>query len=275
MERRSFATESGTLAYWVEVAAGADAPWLVFLPGLTADHTLFDPQMAHFAGKARCFVWDAPAHGASRPWPLDFTMDDCARLLHEVLAAERARRPVLVGQSLGGYVAQAYIDLYPGEVAGLISIDSAPLKRVYYPTWEVKFLRHTKGMYRSIPWGLLKWWGSHGASSTPQGQDNMRSFMDGYTKDEYVELAAHGYRMLADAVEAGPRDGRRYHIDCPALLLCGRRDNAGDVRPFNRKWAAGEGLPLVWIPGAGHNSTVDAPDFVNDQIEAFVAALEA
>ena len=48
---------------------------------------------------------------------------------------------------------------------------------------------------------------------------------------------------------------------------------AGDVKPFNRKWAAGEGIPLVWVPGAGHNSNVDAPGFVNAQIEDFVASL--
>ena len=274
MERKTFTASDGTIVYWTDDTAGSDAPQLVFLPGLTADHTLFDAQMAYFAGKARCLVWDAPAHGESRPWPLNFTMDDYARFLHEILQAEGINRPVLVGQSLGGYISQAYIDLFPGEVSGFVSIDSAPLKRKYYPTWEVKFLRHTKGMYTSIPWELLKWWGSHGAATTPRGWDNMRSFMSGYTKREYVDLAAHGYKMLADAIEAGAHEGRRYDIDCPALLLCGEKDMAGDVRPFNRKWTAGEGIPLEWIPGAGHNSTVDAPDYVNALIEAFMEALK-
>ena len=34
--------------------------------------------------------------------------------------------------------------------------------------------------------------------------------------------------MLADAVEFG----RAYDIDCPALLLCGEKDRAGDVKVF-------------------------------------------
>ena len=59
----------------------------------------------------------------------------------------------------------------------------------------------------------------------------------------------------------------------PVLLLCGERDNAGDVRAFNRAWTAGEGIPLVWVPGAGHNANVDNPDFVNDQIARFLASL--
>lgn len=270
MCEKVFATKSGKVHYWVDKSAGQGASWLVFLPGLTADHTLFDAQMSYFSGKTNCLVWDAPAHGASRPYPLDFTMDDYARILRDILRAEGVEHPVLVGQSLGGYVSQAYIDLFPDEVAGFVSIDSAPLKRKYYPTWEVKFLRHTKGMYASIPWTLLKPWGTRGAATTEQGRANMRAFMDSYAKSEYVDLAAHGYRMLADAIED---DGRVYDIDCPALLLCGEKDHAGDVKPFNRKWAKGEDIPLVWVPGAGHNSNVDAPDFVNAQIEQFVQTL--
>ena len=269
MEGKTFETNSGTVRYWIDKSAGPASPWLVFLPGLTADHTLFDAQMEHFADMARCFVWDAPAHGLSRPYPLDFTMDDYARILHDILEAEGVRHPVLIGQSLGGYVAQAYLDLYPNQVAGFIAIDSAPLKRRYYPAWEVAALRHTKGMYLAIPWALLKPWGAHGAATTKRGRANMRSFMESYAKREYCELAAHGYRMLADAIEAE----RPYEIDCPALLLCGESDHAGDVKVFNRKWTAGEGIPLVWVPGAGHNANVDAPVFVNDQIERFIARL--
>ena len=269
MNKKAFATGSGTVIYWTDALAGPDTPWLVFLPGLTADHTLFDPQLSHFAGRKNCLVWDAPAHGESRPYPLDFTMDDYARILHGILQTEGIERPVLVGQSLGGYVSQAYLDLYPGQVSGFVSIDSAPLKRKYYPTWEVKALRHTKGMYQAIPWALLKPWGTWGAATSERGRKNMRSFMDDYTKRAYVDLAAHGYRMLANAVEAE----RAYDIDCPVLLLCGEKDHAGDVKLFNRKWAAGEGIPLVWVPGAGHNSNVDAPDFVNEQIEQFVGRL--
>ena len=269
MDCKRFDTASGEVAYWVDTSAGSDAPWLVFLPGLTADHTLFDAQVGHFAGKANCLTWDAPAHGASRPYPLGFSMDDLARILHGILGSEGVARPVLVGQSLGGYVSQSFIDLYPGEAAGFVSIDSAPLKRQYYPTWEVKALRHTKGIYQAVPWALLKPWGSWGTATTERGRANMRSFMDSYSKREYVDLAAHGYRMLADAVEAG----RVYDIDCPVLLLCGERDRAGDVKVFNRKWAVGEDIPLVWVPGAGHNSNVDAPLFVNSRIEGFVTSL--
>lgn len=269
MLRRTYETPSGTIVYHVSEAHDEALPWLVLLPGLTADHRLFDRQVQHFEGRANCLVWDPPAHGESRPFRLDFTMDDFARWLHGILVGEGAARPVLVGQSMGGYVSQAYLDLYPGEAAGFVSIDSAPLKRAYYPRWEVAFLRHTRGMYQAIPWGLLRPWGAWGTAETPYGRSLMRAFMDDYDKDEYVELVAFGYRILADAIDAD----RAYEIDCPAVLICGERDHAGDVRPFNRRWSAGEGLELAWVAGAGHNSNTDRPDEVNRIIEGLLSRI--
>ena len=79
MERHAFRTPQGDIAYWVSRESRPDRPWLVFLPGLTADHRLFNPQIAAFEGKANFLVWDAPSHGESRPFELTWTLDDLAR----------------------------------------------------------------------------------------------------------------------------------------------------------------------------------------------------
>lgn len=261
-EDRTFQTERGAIRYWVS-RLSPSAPWLVFLPGLTADHRLFDDQMAYFQDKANCLVWDPPAHGLSRPFALDFTMDDKAEMLHSILQQEGIEHPVLVGQSMGGYVSQAFMGLYPGTAAGFVSIDSAPLQKHYMPAWEVKLLRHTKSMYLAIPWSLLKKWGPAGTATSAHGRTLMRAFMDDYSKQEYCELAAFGYKVLADAIDAD----RPYKIDCPAVLVCGEKDQAGAAKGLNRKWARESGIKLVWVPGAGHNSNTDDPAFVNGVIE--------
>jgi pimeloyl-ACP methyl ester carboxylesterase len=64
-----------------------------------------------------------------------------------------------------------------------------------------------------------------------------------------------------------------YELRCPALLLCGEKDHAGSCIRYNRAWHKKTGIPLVWIPDAGHNSNTDAPDEVNRRIEAFLASL--
>ena len=65
MEERIYQTRCGTIHYWVSVS-NLDTITLVFLPGLTADHRLFDKQAQYFERRYNVIVWDAPAHGSSR-----------------------------------------------------------------------------------------------------------------------------------------------------------------------------------------------------------------
>lgn len=270
---QTLATPSGTLHYWVS-RAESGRPWLVFLPGLTADHTLFEKQMEAFGPAYNCLVWDPPAHGASRPFALTFSMEQMAEYLYtilqkEVWQAEPCARLVLVGQSMGGYLAQVYLTLHPQGVSGFVSVDSCSLGRSYFTWAELALLKRTKWMYLSIPWRWLIGWGSRGTAQTQYGQALMRRMMQSYQKTEYCLLADHGYRIVAQAVEAG----KDYRPPCPVLLLCGEKDAAGSARRYNKCWTAKEGHPLVWVPGAGHNSNTDEPELVNREIDQFVSSL--
>lgn len=269
MAGQEFSTDGGVVRYWISFGC-AKAPQLVFLPGLTANHRLFDRQIEHFESRASCLVWDPPSHGLSRPFKLGWSMADLARLLHTILQREGLTHPVLIGQSMGGYVAQAYLDVYPGEAAGFISIDSCPLQRAYYTAAELWALKHTRAIYQSIPWKMLLDIGSRGCATSSYGQELMRRMMSDYSKQEYIDLAVCGYRALAEAVLAD----RPYRIDCPALLICGDRDAAGSAKRYNRAWERRAGLPMRWIEGAGHNSNTDAPEYVNRLIERFIADIE-
>ena len=88
MEEKSFPTRCGTIRYWVGGGAEQAAPQLIFLPGLTADHRLFEKQLAYFEGKFPVLVWDAPGHAASWPFSLTFTLPDKVRWLEEILRQE-------------------------------------------------------------------------------------------------------------------------------------------------------------------------------------------
>ena len=50
MKEKTYQTPCGTIHYWVSVSH-PDEITLVFLPGLTADHRLFDKQIQHFKEK--------------------------------------------------------------------------------------------------------------------------------------------------------------------------------------------------------------------------------
>lgn len=266
MQKKTFTTALGDIAYWLSDSIDQGRPWAIFLPGLTADHRLFDKQVAYFQGRANYLVWDPPSHGASRPFPLEWTMNDLARWLRQICEHEGIDKPVLIGQSMGGYIAQAYMELFPESISGFVSIDSCPLQRRYFASWELWLLKRTKPLYLSIPWRLLILWGSAGCATSKYGKTLMKSMMEGYSKREYCDLADHGYRVVAEAVESE----RAFDIPCPALLICGTQDRAGSAKRYNREWARISGIPLLWVEGAGHNSNTDEPQAVNKAIEEFM-----
>ena len=124
-------------------------------------------------------------------------------------------------------------------------------------------------MYRSIPWKLLLKWGIWGTATTSYGRTLMEKIWSVYEKNEFCLLTAHGYRILAEAVEAK----ESYPLSCPVMLLCGEKDAAGSAKRYNREWTKHEGHKLIWLKGAGHNSNTDVPDEVNSIIEDFIHTL--
>ncbi len=99
----TYQTPCGTIHYWSDLSDPCAAT-LVFLPGLTADHRLFEEQAAYFKGKYNRIVWDPPAHASSWPFRFRFDLFDTAEWLNGILEREAITRPVIVGQSMGGYV---------------------------------------------------------------------------------------------------------------------------------------------------------------------------
>lgn len=51
--------------YWISESLDENRMTLLFLPGLTADHRLFEKQIAFFESRYNVWVWDAPGHAAS------------------------------------------------------------------------------------------------------------------------------------------------------------------------------------------------------------------
>ena len=271
MIEKTYDTQCGTIHYWVNEAFPSSVPALVFLPGLTADHRLFDRQIEYFEDKRPVFVWDAPGHAASWPFAFDFSLMDKARWLEEILTREGADVPVIVGQSMGGYVGQAYAQLFPEKLKGFVSIDSAPLQREYVTAAEIWLLKRMEPVYRLYPWKQLLRSGTNGVAVSEYGRSLMRDIMMVYDGDQarYAKLSGHGFRMLAEAMEAD----LPYELRCPALLICGEKDRAGSCIRYNRAWHKKTGIPIEWIKDAGHNANTDQPEVVNRLIEQFLAKL--
>ncbi len=270
MQEHIFETNCGPIHYWIHRHSEPDRPVLVFLPGLTTDHRLFDKQVEFFKDQYTVFVWDAPGHAASWPFRMEFGLADKAVWLHDILTKEALTDPVIIGQSMGGYVGQAFAECFPDTLRGYVSIDSAPLQRKFVCAPVLWTLDQMGQVFRFCPWSSLVRQGTYGLSETPYGRKLVKDMMQVYDgqHSRYAAVAGHGFHIVAEAYRAD----RSYELRCPALLLCGSKDRAGFTTGYNRVWHCQSGIPIEWIPNAGHNANTDAPELVNTLIGDFLAA---
>ena len=91
------------------------------------DHASFKPAFSALADIAQVVYYDHRGHGRSDPrpreeWTLDTWADDIVRLC-DALGLEK---PVVLGQSFGGMVAQHYIGRHPGHPGKVVLSSTAP-----------------------------------------------------------------------------------------------------------------------------------------------------
>lgn len=241
---------------------------LIFLPGLTADHRLFDKQIEYFKDKYRVLVWDAPGHASSYPFKLNFSLFDMAKWLDGIFVKERIENPILIGQSMGGYVGQVYAQLFPEKLKGLVTIDSPSMQRKYYTAMELWLLKNMETIYRIYPWKALLKSGPKSVSTTDYGRKLMYDMMMVYdgNQERYARLVGYGYKIFSEAVEKR----LSFEVKCPQLVICGKEDRAGSCIRYLKAYERNTGKSVQWIDKAGHNSNTDQPDIVNRLIDEFL-----
>lgn len=262
MEKQILQTKKGNVFYWQSDSWDVGRETIFFLHGLTADHSMFDDQIEAFGEEYNLLTWDAPAHGASRPFET-FDFGDTSDYIKQILDKHSVGQVVLVGQSLGGFLAQSFIKRYPDRVRSFVSIDSTPYGLDYYSKFDIWILKQVEWMAHLYPLQWMKRAMAKQVSTTQKSYDNMLRMLSPYDKKELCHLMGLGYAGFLD-------DNCKLKIPCPVLLILGEKDKTGKVVQYNKEWTKKTGYPLKIIPGAAHNVNVDKPEEVNACIRDFL-----
>ena len=105
-------------------AMGTAGDALVFLSGLGGDHRAFNRPQRHFAAKYRALAFDFRDAGQSDRSDAGYTTLDMAADVAAWLAAIGAGPAHIVGQSLGGLVAQELAIRHPSLVKSLVLVST-------------------------------------------------------------------------------------------------------------------------------------------------------
>lgn len=77
-----------------------------------------------FSEKYRVITIDLLGHGESEPLGYVHEMEDNANVVNEVLKNIKIEKAIIVGHSMGGYVALAFAELYPDKIQKLVLLNS-------------------------------------------------------------------------------------------------------------------------------------------------------
>ncbi len=242
---------------------------ICFSHGLLWSHRMYAPQIARLRDRYRCIAWDHRGQGRSEVPPGRVVSIEAVTADAITLIEQLGVGPVhFVGLSMGGFVGMRLAARRPDLVRSLSLLETAPdpepqahLGRYRVLTLAARLL----GVNRMLADRVLRIMCAD-------------AFLDGPDRERVDDLRAMLMENGRDIYKAvnGVLEGVEHEIGrirCPTLVLRGTGDNA-IARERSRLLVDGiEGARWVEIEGAGHTSTLEAPDAVTDALEAFIRSV--
>ena len=102
-------------------------PAIVLLHGFLEDLSMWDELVPALSGVGRVIRIDLLGHGSSGLLGEVHSMEDQAEMARAVLSELGVEQYALVGHSMGGYIALAMLERYPGEVRGICLMNSTSM----------------------------------------------------------------------------------------------------------------------------------------------------
>ncbi|MFO0323047.1 MAG: alpha/beta fold hydrolase [Bacteroidota bacterium] len=98
---------------------------IVLLHGFLGSHEIWRNTILNLSTSYRVIAIDLPGHGDSECFGYVHTMELMAKSVKAVLESLRLKKYVIIGHSMGGYVALAFADLFPDNLKGLCLFHSS------------------------------------------------------------------------------------------------------------------------------------------------------
>ena len=125
-----------------------DGETVVLLHGYLETSDIWSGFAKKLSGKFRVISVDLPGHGLSKVYSENHTMEFMAGAVKVLLENLHINKIFLAGHSLGGYVALAFLELYPGMLKGYCMFHSHPFEdrpaAVEKREREIKIVRAAK-----------------------------------------------------------------------------------------------------------------------------------
>lgn len=238
---------------------------VIFLHGFPFDHTSWEPLVPLLRDHARLILPDLRGFGRSpaSPDPM-YTMRMFADDIHGLINQLGIDKAVLVGHSMGGYIALAFARAYPNHLAGLGLVGTqaradTPERRAGRKKTADAIKR--RGLERATE-GMAEKYVANPALVPAVRQQILKA------NPQAAIAALKGMAERQDSTDLLPT------ITAPAVVIAGEADQ---MVPLERARTLNQLLPWSWlveIPGCGHLMPLEAPEATADALHKFFHTVE-
>jgi pimeloyl-ACP methyl ester carboxylesterase len=255
------------------VTTTGHGPHVIFIPGLSSPGSVWDRAVAHLATRYTCHVVTLAGFAGAPAMAGDAFLPVERDAILGYVRAQHLERPVLVGHSLGGFLAYWIAATAPGQIAGVLAIDGLPFAPALGdPSATPAGLEPQAAQVRAFLASLDRAQFAHQTTAALQAMitrpgDATRVATDADRSDPRTvgqavyELMTTDLRPLLGA------------IPIPVWLI-----QAGDVPGMREAYEAQvAGAPehrVVRAAGAKHFVMLDDPDLVDATLDELLAAVQ-
>ncbi|QSQ21217.1 alpha/beta hydrolase [Pyxidicoccus parkwayensis] len=261
---RSVQLSTGVTLRYVEQGS-RNGPVVVFLHGYTDSHHTWDLDLPIFPRNFHVYALDQRGHGDSTRPACCYTQQDFAADVAAFLDAMGESKAVLVGHSMGSFIAQQVALDYPDRVKALVLVGSAPtvagnevalgLKEIVdqqVDTVDPDFVREfqTSTFTRHVPQRYI---------------DTLVS--------ESLKVPARVWQAALNGLIAEDHSARLGEIDVPVLVVGGDQDG---FFPVEQQQALVDALPnatYVLYPDTGHAPHAEVPHAFVREVQRFLKSV--
>lgn len=247
--------------YYMDEGSGIP---VVLLHGYPFDHTIWKEVSRELSNQAHVILPDLRGHGRSPKPAQGYTIADMASDVKSLLDEIQVSSAVLIGHSMGGYVALSFAHQYPEKLLGLGLVashgyaDSIEKKQSRIKTIDSIRNLGTAAALALMPDSLTR---------SPVVRKVCREFIENADSEGMVGvISAIAHRPDTMAVLNALR--------CPIMVLAGKNDEIIPIGTSRLMVSDIDDVNFIEVEEAGHMPMLEKPEVVADSIISLIDSIE-
>lgn len=238
---------------------------VVLLHGYLGSSRIWESKIDQLSKSYRIIAIDLPGHGATDNFGYAHSMELMAKCVKSVLDNLRLKKYVIVGHSMGGYVALAFADLFPDNLKGICLYhstayaDSEEKKKDRLRAIEV--VKKDRNIYTKATIKNLF------ATKNLKYLKEEISFATAIAKatnKQGIIAALHGMK------DRPSRDLILGLVEYPIMMVIGELDNVLNYQQLLEQFKLIKNGTLLYLEHDGHFGFLESPKLSNKTLRSFI-----